>query len=56
MITAAYHPQHREPAQEHEPTAEEVAHARHAYELLGSWHILPGSDPVGAPDATALGT
>lgn len=56
MISAAYHPHHRNHDEDHVPTAQEAGRARMAYEILSSWHILPGSTPGGAPDAAAMAT
>jgi hypothetical protein len=37
-----------------DPTAEEVARARNAYDLLSSWHTILASHPDGSIDAQAL--
>jgi hypothetical protein len=52
MITTLYRPVGDQPALE--PSAEEVARAHHAYDLLSSWHTIPGTHQNGTIDAAAL--
>jgi hypothetical protein len=52
MIAAVYRPENNQARPD--PSAEEVARAHHAYDLLSSWHTLPGTRADGAIDALAL--
>ena len=52
MIASVYRPANEEsPA---EPPEEEVARARNAYDLLSSWHRIPGAKPDGTIDQDQL--
>jgi len=52
MIKSVYHPgnQQAPPA----PTETEIARAHQAYELLSSWHAVPGTNPDGSIDQERL--
>jgi len=52
MIASIHRPANGEPRPE--PTEEEVARAHHAYDLLNSWHTIPGTRPDGSIDQDAL--
>jgi len=49
-----YRAHNRNADEEPPPTEQETARARVAYELLSSWHIVPGSTPEHAIDSAAL--
>ena len=54
VISAVYRAHNRNADEEPPPTEQETARAGVAYELLSSWHIVPGSTPEHAIDAAAL--
>ncbi|HUQ94741.1 MAG TPA: hypothetical protein VM120_23875 [Bryobacteraceae bacterium] len=52
MIKSIYRPANGQPRKK--ATKEEEARARHAYELLSSWHTIPGTTPDGSIDEEQL--
>lgn len=54
VLCAVYRAHNRNPDDEASPTEQDAARARMAYELLSSWHILPGSARDGTIDYAAL--
>ena len=54
VISAVFRAHNRNADEEPPPTEQESARARVAYELLSSWHIVPGSTPDHGIDAAAL--
>jgi hypothetical protein len=54
VICAVYRAHNRNADEEPPPTEQEAARARVAYELLSSWHVLPGTAPDGSLDAATL--
>ncbi|MEN6536496.1 MAG: hypothetical protein ABFD89_22765 [Bryobacteraceae bacterium] len=52
MIKSIYRPANGQPREK--ATAEEEARAHHAYELLSSWHTIPGTRPDGSIDEEEL--
>jgi hypothetical protein len=54
VICAVYRAHNWNADEEPPPTEQEAARARVAYELLSSWHILPGTAPDGSVDAATL--
>jgi hypothetical protein len=53
-VISAVRAHNRNADEEPAPTEQESARARVAYELLSSWHIVPGSTPDHGIDAVAL--
>jgi hypothetical protein len=54
VISAVFRAHHRNADEEPPPTEQEAARARVAYELLSSWHIVPGLTPDTGIDAASL--
>src|ERR1700690_3547560 len=54
VISAVYRAHTVNPDEGPAPTDQETARARMAYELLTSWHIMPGAAPDGGVDSVAL--
>jgi hypothetical protein len=54
VISAVYKSTEPEDDDAAPPTEQETARARVAYELLSSWHVIPGSTEEGQLDAVAL--
>jgi hypothetical protein len=54
IISAVYKSTEPEDDEAAPPTEQEAARARVAYELLSSWHVIPGSTAEGRLDAVAL--